>query len=473
MNYNSNKTVFTATYSDGNALVIDTNKDQPQYGHAYFLCVFENEKSARKLAKHSGHESILINQTTMIDIALEFNSSITWPGMLGIAYVDEDDMVTNLFTDELIKMAYKDIQRHKEANYKPLVIDGQVNPQTDTIDFCRNYFFIESATGKIMEERVTEEDGSLKKWMVIATNKALIKEKAKVIKFTRPSNSIEKFPLLDILEYFTPQNVWNKCHGICLIDENGEHRILRKRILSLLKSRKKMLDKIKENSTFFLDERYFMALDSTDDNWSLIVEYGQNGMEYIPISQHMDALYKMCKAQGLQQNNLKYTNNITLREILASVEPSPKQSFTICVDGDYNHFIKFTREDLIKHCKNSMIDDSNLDDDIDFFCQKDAFILMINENEYAASSITDPSNPNNSLEVILLGDSKNSLLDGLIKTNYPLTDEDATQLDWDMLLYDFEQGSLAEVDGAIYFREDGTFGLVYRDELLDDNISDE
>ena len=466
MKYNPNQMVFTASYADGNDLVIDNNKNEPNMGPAYYLCVFESEEDARRWAKEAGHTSIFFKKTTLRDLALELNSSLMWQDIVGIGYVTTDGMVEQLFVDEFIKLAYGDIQKSKAIQYTPLIVNSQITSDIAHVDFQKNWYVASTYSGKIFEERVVNDDGKFMRWLIVASSKKLLMNKAESLRFTNPNNNIEVCSLEQILDWFTDTQLWNKCSGVCFINENGETRIVRKRLNALRKSHNKILKKMKEESELFLDERFFVALDDSDD-WSIIVEYGENGMEYMALSQHMDALYKMCKMQGLDARSLKYTNNITLREIIASVDDHPSQGFTICIDGDYNHFIRYTREELLQHCKHTMNDDDFIGNDVDFVVPKKSHILMI-DNQYSVSTIASPLNEEQELTIIMMGDSKDSLLDGLVCTEFPLSEEDAVPVNWDMLVYDLSEGVLTDIDAIMYFKADGTYGIIFKDELLDD-----
>ena len=454
MNYNPNMPAIVATYADGG---IVSSVVRPEFNREieyHYLCVFETDACARRFMQKNLHDSAMLTVKTMGQLVREFNSSLVWTGMLGIAYVYDNDDVEHVDSDKLIKMAYKDLSPKNKSYGKALMSNGKLNDVAE-IDFNKKYFLLVNTNGNVMTERTYNENGKYKSWVVVTTSRKALIQKADDFKIKKQNRRVEKDTLSGLLGCFVSGYEFSHYAGIIYIDDSGETRLTKKQIVNILAKRRKAIVELAEEIDIFLDEKYFVALDRECGS---IIMSKSGKEEYILVSQRMDVMLKTLELEGINLDELFFTNLMSLREIMTDGSECDYDGVAICIDDNPDHVAYLTESELYDIAHDGAEDDSQ-----QYVIGNDAFMLtpryvLMSDGEYVMTTIQSPEVEGEELRVILMADTEDILMDSLEQTDYPFTDEEAVALPTYEIFSEFRDGALFDCDAIMCFDgEDGFY----------------
>ena len=109
MQYNPDLEVIIAMRADGGAVSSTVYPTDDPNVHYHYLCAFDDEKYARNFVQQKLNTPVFFTKKKISDLVKEFNSSIVWPGLTGVAFIHADDMVEHVDVGQLVKMAFNDM----------------------------------------------------------------------------------------------------------------------------------------------------------------------------------------------------------------------------------------------------------------------------------------------------------------------------------------------------------------------------
>ena len=270
MVYDPNKTVYIAFYADGGTV---SSVVRPEYNRDllyHYLCLFETRECAQRFASEKLEDAVFLKEETLSQVAREFNSSLVWTGMLGVALVDEKHNVVHVDSDELIKQAVNDLLPPNKKYGTKMMNKKNIN-KAHEIDFNRYYYLLFDEEECLMTLKTTTEKGKEKTWVLVSTTNAAMKRKADEIGLKK--KSIEKDTLSGILSCFVPGYEFSHWDGILYIDGDFEIKVTKSKINSLLKDRRQHINDLANETDIYLDEKYYVAI--SKDNGSTIMSKGE------------------------------------------------------------------------------------------------------------------------------------------------------------------------------------------------------
>jgi hypothetical protein len=466
MKYDPNKKVVIATYADGGIVASVVQSESDPRLHYHYMCIFENESSAKSFIQENLSDPVFLTSKTMLTLAKEFNSSIIYPGMAGVVHIDANDMVEHIDVDSLIKMAYDSIIDKNETYGCRLVVDGKI-AQANGIDFNQKYFIMMNADGDMLTTHTHTKNGSKKQWMVVATTKNIIKQQAANFGDTKKQKIICD-TLSGLLTCFMPGGQFDGLFtGIIYMDKNGSKTITRKKIVDLLNDRKDMINQLQSQTDIYLDAKYFV---SADKKYGMPTITEVDGIEYIVVSPRMDVMMKAFQLEGMDLDEMLFTNLISLREIVEGGAEDDYGGIAMCLDENPDHIAYIPIEELYEIALDGDGDeyDSN---DMAYIYSDDEYmmanrIVMMIEGAYLIATMGE-SDTDESINVVLMGDDEDILRSGLESTGYAEENDRAIERPTYEIFAEFrEGGQLYDCDGIMYFDMDG-YSIIPKSAIID------
>ena len=413
------------------------------------MCVFENEEIARKFTERKSEEPLLLTTKTMSELAKEFNSSIVWHGMAGIAYVDNKGMVDHIDVDEFIKMAFSDIGEPNKSYGCRLIVNDKI-ANIKNIDFNKKYFIMFNTNGHLVTDRTKNENGKRRNWLVVTTRRSLLKNKVAEFGIKKYNQEIVKESLSYILSYFQPGEFLSNIAGIEYIDENGIKMIPRKKINEILKEREKLIEELREQTKIYLDEHYFLVANRYSN---CPISSEKNGTEFLLVSQRMDTMMKTLMLDGMDPAENIFMNMLTMREIL---EDFPKNcGILLCLDDNPDHTTYLSLDAIMEMVVDGTSDEDESDDYIyadDKYMLSDRFTMMEGDN-YTIIEL-EPISGGELLNVVVVANRFDVLLDGLDNIDYCSCNDIPTERPMYEIFSEFREGNQLECCDAMFFLED-------------------
>ena len=465
--YEQNKEFIVATYADGGIVSSLIRSETDADTHYHYMCAFANEECAREFLSKSLNEPVFFETKSMKTLAKEFNVGVVYPGMAGVAYVDEKNMAIHVDADSLVRMALDDIMPADKSYGDTLVVNGEIT-KTENIDFNKKYFIMFNSNGHMVTNRTYNQNGKRRDWLVVTTSRELIHNKAAEFGINKKNREIIEDTLIELIMRFLPKREFDGMFaGIEYIDENVSKRINNNKIKKILQERQQIIDDAFANTEMYMDARYFIAAEK---------QYGSptmstvDGIDYIVVSPRMDVLYRAFELGNMDMDEMLFTNAMTLREIVEYGTDDNYGGIAMCLDDNPDHIIYLTMNNVHAIAQNGDGDendgyyDSSISEGSEFVMEER--YVMMRGCDYVISTIQHPET-GESIDVVVLADTAEILTESLDETEYVYdNDENPTSRPTYEIFAEFRDGALEDCYGIVYFDGD-SFYVVPKEAVID------
>ena len=463
MKYKASQELIIASYADGGivASVVYPNSDS---GERYlYMLVFENEDCARGFVEENVNGPVFFTKKKMGVLAKEFNCSLLYPGLTGIAYVNANGDVEHLDTDDFIKKAYSHLKSSRKVDGGPLVVDGKVE-SAENINFNSKYHVMFNSRNELVVKRVYDKNNKRKDWLIVTTTKELLQSQADALKIGKKNRTIAYNTLSSILLCFLPGKMMSSFDGIMYIDESGTTMVSKKKIRKIMDDRELILDRVCVENPIYLDEHYFVAADKVYGTPTLSIDGG----EFIVASQNMDVMLTAFRQENIKTDSMLFTNCMTLRDILDGCIAEGCDGVAICMDENPDHMIHFTIDELCDIALDGTGDENP--DDLAYIYSDDAYmmsdkLIMVADAGYVVAQMKDDET-GEVVNVILVGEDEEIMRISLEETGYRYDDDRVIERHMYEIFAEFrDEGQLHDCDGIMYFDYDGYY-VIPKDDIL-------